>query len=128
MMGVLKTRPSQKTSGDPQRSEGDPHTPKQIGGTNLRTHFIHALIYGRSGTPGPALQRGAHSLHGGDLLSQAGDHGKEPQVHESIGHPEVHHLQDLRHSKDGGEDLSQLVMMIDVGSPCCELSEVLRFF
>lgn len=83
---------------------------KQIGGTNLRTHFVHTLIYGRSGTPGPALKVGAHLLHGGYLLSQAGDHGKEPQVHESICHPEVHHLQDLWQSKDGGEDRSQSVM------------------
>lgn len=37
-----------------------------------------------------------HLLHGGYFLRQARNHGKQPQVHQSICHPEVHHLQDLK--------------------------------
>lgn len=50
-------------------------------------------------TPRLAVPRtlcGVHLLHGGYFLCQACNHSKQPQIHQSICHFEVHHLQDLK--------------------------------
>lgn len=82
-----------------EKKKKQPHTRRNgIAGTNLRTQYAHAPIYGRSWR-GRAwwcpLHVLTHLLHTGDLLRQAGNDCKEPQVHQAVGHFKVHHLQDL---------------------------------
>ena len=72
--------------------------------THIHTHtHTHTYSYSwEASDTSSDLQGGSwicdpgYSLHSGYFLSQACDHSKEPQVCESICHPEIHHLQDLR--------------------------------